>query len=878
MRLRWILVAVTFLLAGVLVLYASDGTSEPGRAPAAKGTDAVGTAAPDAASRDSTLATRTAAAGPSKQEPRGTPADVLVVDGASAPVAGAEVSWYDMASVDALGLPQEELGRLWGDPEEIARRCGGRTRSDAHGIARVILSGRTFLLAHHDSKFARLDCYGLTKPPPEGLRIVLVPDRTLCVQVLEASGRPAIGVDVSTQSSGGEIPWCGPGGRTEAPDGIATLRHLQAHPAMSSSSSWFAEVQVPGCEQLHAAFDKDAPPEQPLVFRLPACGSLRVAVDLRGRQLRPLPPPAYASTYTHSVLVEIRGGHRDGQFFGNPFRATLGSDGFAVFARVPVGVKYLVSAHAPREAAESAVDGPASEGACADVRVTLPDDFVALEGRLVRANGEPVRDTMFQVESEAGERSFGIPAAGGFAVLVTDDAGGFVVPVGRLPEGARLHSFVGKWEATDGSASLHVALEPRELVHGWNQLGSVVAAAGEVLVAGRFVTDGPGEQYVSFAVEALQPAQDGTSPAVWSAVPDLAISQRDGAFVVRGRARIGRHRLTFPSPTHLQVAPVEFEPGRSDLTVHIESGHPFAARVRVHPGAPLGFFARLRPEAAAPSEDAVSRQRRCVMMLPDAAGLAQPQWTAVRAGTYTLDLLLAGAEAPLLSVPHVAVPQPDGGDPRLDGIDLRTAYGLAFVRASHANGDPLEEIRVLPAIGDLDAEWWMHPVGERGVVVPVPTGAARSELVVAHQDLRPLRVRAAPGVVQVTLETWDAVEAELVFQDLPPLPEGLALQVCARVPDPPDAVVTILSLGSGSRQERDFLLDDHPPRFVNDRSVRVPFGAGRRPIHVTLHRVWLAPIPIPTEPREAAASESPIAVRIDAEALRAAIAKLSAAR
>jgi len=206
----------------------------------------------------------------------------------------------------------------------------------------------------------------------------------------------------------------------------------------------------------------------------------------------------------------------------------------------------------------------------------------------------------------------------------------------------------------------------------------------------------------------------------------------------------------------------------------------------------------------------------------------QVQWPALPAGTYRLEVSVAGLPRPILQIADVAVPAPPGGDPRLVDIDLRALLRVQTVRLFDQDGKPIQdaEAALFPLGQDPDKELHGFPCwgGERRITVP----PGPIDLLAAVRGFRPREVRATGEPLDVRLDPWPTVK--LVFPDLPGLPEGCALQASLE-PEPASTRRYRSGWGEGSLANLTAAPSQAQP--IVQGAVTLPIGEG--PHRVALH-------------------------------------------
>jgi len=270
---------------------------------------------------------------------------------------------------------------------------------------------------------------------------------------------------------------------------------------------------------------------------------------------------------------------------------------------------------------------------------------------------------------------------------------------------------------------------------------------------------------------------------VWRRQQTLLFHQDDeGNFEYRGSFPQGRYRLSFPGSNHLPTEPVEFAIGTKDLVVELREGAPLAATMLLPKGSQEEVITTLVPAAGtALPEKQQERLRTNAWGRED--GRWQAQWPSLTAGTYRLEIRLQAMSTPIHTVDDVQVPVPEGGDPRLIDIDLRTALRLQTIRVFGPDGKPIS--RSEGAFFPLGQDPQKDLVGFswRGNETRLTMPLGPLDLMVAFSGYRPREVRCSGEPLDVRLDAWPTVT--LQFVGVPPLPEGQRLLAGLRLENPP---------------------------------------------------------------------------------------------
>ncbi len=784
--------------------------------------------------------------------------DILVVDAATgAPVADAEVVFDGALTSERIAaLPHDERNRYLQDREAAARTFGATTRTDAEGVAHVYVAARHAVVhARHGARYGVLHLDATSQGPPHRHRLELRPDRSVTVQVLDASGQPAIGVPLRIRGSGEDSVRVSEAAasvspvETTAPDGVTTFVHLQNAHALNllpnaRDATWQVFVAVPGLEHVAAAVDLHVPPATPIVLRLPPTGAIATRLVAAGRRVggRDL-----------KLTTEAALDGPNAWNLGWPRKAD--ADGWTRFPHVPLGATFRVLAGHP--VASRAFAGPVTAGEELRFEFAPGDGVLVLTGRLVDAASAPIRSSSAQVDFDLG-------IAQGTAVVVTDADGHFTWVVGAKPSGdVALKRLRFTLRSPNAPPTSH-AVAPRSLSDAVTDLGDLMLRAPPVVVAGRFeFGDGVQPIPIAFDVERFVAVAGPGQRDRWWRINGIDTSQqRDGSFAVTGEVPARRFRLVFPAYHHLPIEPIEFRFGASDLVIPVDLGASLTAIVLLPAGLPRdarGLQGELRPVG----NDPPARERLVVDVLRGQPERGELRWKAIPAGDYVLEIRTSGAANPIATVHDVAVPGPPDGDPRLTAIDLRDRVRVVTLRF----GDAVSVV-VFPMPQDPATEW--GGIGFSGSELHLLVGADPTHLLVAAREWKPVELRDVRGEVDVVFERWP--EVEIVFEGLDALPPhvGVTAQFAAQSGDAPRYRVW------GHSNDRNELLSAPTiGRTAESGRVRLPIGNEPRVL-----RLWLTDEAGRAQPMrfslpDVAPSASPVVVRIPPEVLQSALAALA---
>ncbi|HEU4417972.1 MAG TPA: hypothetical protein VFT55_03480, partial [Planctomycetota bacterium] len=628
------------------------------------------------------------------------------------------------------------------DDERLADLGGWRTTADARGCARVALAGTTTVIAEHDGRFGELLLRAHAATPAGGHRIELDADREVRVQVVDDGGAPCGGVIVLLHghSDGSRVA------RTRDPDGIATFRHLQR---LDSAAPARVRTEVLGHDDPGTTFSAATPPVEPIVLRLPPCGSVRAVAEFAGRPVggeREI-VFSYLRRYTHFTAPVL-----------------VGPDGYAHLRHVALGLDLSAGSFF----GHVSFAGPREAGQRVDVRIEPVPEHTTWTGRLLAHDRTAVAGQEFSVLLDDGQRPRRHYAW-------TDADGRFVVTVWENLAGRRAKRLWFDWPPS-GEARTRAELAPRMLQSGVEDLGDVVATTPE-LVAGGCITglDARSLRRVTLRVERHEPV--ASEPEQWADVDDLLIDRRpDGAFAIRGTAAAGRHRLVVGGDAP-PVAPIEFALGREDLMIELDAGHDLAAGVLLPRDVPPELIVVELVPPPSMQVEPLRRVRLAALPLPQHGERHDVRWTALAAGIYTLELRPWAATAPVLRVPDVRVPPPAGGDARLVDIDLRSLLRATTIDVVDAGGAISQGNGVVfPEPRPRTGPWLGYEIRSGTGTAVVPAGPC--DAFVCYPERRPQLVRGgASDRLAVRLDPWPTVRVS--FPDAPPAPDHIAFYVRA---------------------------------------------------------------------------------------------------
>lgn len=742
--------------------------------------------------------------------------DLRILDATTrAPVPDADVAWFDPAVTTAVGRRPELLPCPYGtqaDHEAMATLFGWQTRSDRDGRARVHLGTSTTIVARRGTDYGQLVVLRDHLPPPEGFELLLAADAAVRIRVLDGNGRPVFGVPVAWAivTKTGTLHSFrngGPEATTLAPDGIATLPHIQRWRGTYDflqrlGNQWRASLYWPGHETLGVPVDFDAPPRDPIELRLPASGVVRAR----------LADGVVAAAQASGIqLTEQAQEPQQRRLFH--LRSNVGPDGWAVFPRVPLGLRWTARASIDGGSLETEFVGPAADGAQVDVQIQANLAKTLLTGRALDEQRQPLANCAMQFRIDEREMwSVTTNADGEFRFVMRprrDD---------QPPTEAQLRGQGAdkRWR--------YAQVAPRPLRAGIEHLGDVVLAPEPLLAAGRFVVVGAELGFPNAGAK-VEYAAPTAGESQWGYLPDHAFMRLSAErFEVRGLRQPGRYRLRTTSRDFLPIEPIEFVPGGAELVVELRPAAQIAATVRTLDAGWLQLTGRLVPHGDTPTLPD-EPGRLIAMGLRMTEQRQQLTWRGIAAGRYRLELLLTGFATPVLQLDDVQVPAPEPADPRLNEIDLSQAVRVQEFVAQAVDGRPVRgggAMFALPITKQSQALTLLAPQGERHRAL-LPHGAV--DLLVVVPGFRPQTVACQGEPVQLRLEPWPTVEVRL--REPVELPEGaeLAIQLQPRE-RPANWPESAVRAAQPSWQ----------PVVLQGGTAQVPIGDGEHDVLVTFRR------------------------------------------
>jgi hypothetical protein len=505
--------------------------------------------------------------------PAGTECLVRVVDERGNPIAGASVRLLDLGEIYARAPD------LWFDGldlEALSARLGTSFVADEEGLVRVPRSKAGGMLTAEVEGL-----FGLAEFGPgmgESETLVLRPDRSLAVRVVDARGTPAAGVPVALRLSAGDRVETLLRATTEA-DGCARLAHLQE--AIDGGEEGTVPAEV-GSVAVALALLLPAPvshvlrpgpfPMGPIELVLPPTGSLEILLqDAEGRLL---------ATDARVTLELVPDGPKDAdEEWGRKYLP--GADSLILLARngqvlvervgLALGFKIQVTPYEEFRPTEALAHGPGRADELAVVRVPVLERVPVLSATLLAPDGAPLsrRQVSANLWMEAGSRG-----GGRFREVETDEVGRFELALRNdWPLDGRCTLELWSDDSDGRRGWLRLVKEP-PLEPGKNELGALVLPFLPVLAAG-LVLDPTGAPIAGAEVRLTTPI-DGLNRG-WI-VSDL--SAEDGSFVLQAPLDARQVELEASQEGFVsRLFPVEV--GRQDLSLTLAFSGSLAGTVLV---------------------------------------------------------------------------------------------------------------------------------------------------------------------------------------------------------------------------------------------------------------------------------------------------------
>lgn len=619
-----LLAALALLAVGLAVWSFAPGASGPASLPGERGADR-GTAASAAPATGSATAAnpdivRDEVAAPAGAEPVSPSATwtLRVVDEADRPLPGAEVGCHVERDVDDYADSESRERDAWAGDVRVVD-AAGEVRIPLAAARSWTVYGRT--AERWGVLFVEFATAQAASPVPV---LRLQPDRTLRARVLDDANRPLAGVRVCLADDEGIAEQVAGAWRvSEAPDGIATFRHVQQFVNERWQGDGVVALDCPTDPLVFAPVRFDDLPAEPIELRLPATGAVVLTlVDQDGRRVDDTRDELSAQ-----IAVLTDGGQRRHQvgFRGAELR----------LQPVGLGLRLAVRVDEPEVTGSIEFAGPTQlfeviERTFAVVR------HPTLGGRLVDRSGAPQQGYWFatHLRDVRGiyNQYFETGADGRFVIGIPE-------PGPDAPRALWFHRTL-----PDREHHAFCRLDDLGLHGGRNEIGDVVLGPPPLLVEGT-VVDEAGKPVAGAELAVLR----GTPDEAWSldsVERPAAVSDADGAFRVTAH-HLGTSLLLQASRKDSRSELVPFVVGGPPVTCVLPSVG--AARM------PITLRGDLTPEDLVFEfrDVATGRGRAAVARYVWRDGAAE--WRGLQPARYEFSVRLLGAASPSLAVTETIV-------------------------------------------------------------------------------------------------------------------------------------------------------------------------------------------------------------------------------
>ena len=598
------------------------------------------------------------------------------------PVPYATVLYGDDHFLDEQQL-QSELA-LQRSIEGVLRKLGWEYRADAAGQVRVPYAEGNAIVHARSGRLAT--SVPLRPDAAQPFEVALEQELAVAVQVVDADGRPQLGVPTTVRIYEGGESMDTLGARTHAPDGIAVIGGLDILLNQKADAPHAkAALALPLAERVEDGFDLEEPPEEPVVLVLPPVG--KVVVNVVDADGEPVDAP-------FQVMLRSAEGEeeRAEEYWSEPLQFAGGmlaraDEGQAVFPWVGLDLQLdvLVRMEATEATAFARRPGPTRAGEAVSLTLQPRMARPVLVGVVLMPGGEPLRDATLRADfrPESGrpfQRLLRTDAAGRFRLVLE--------PVSGIPEAdAKL---VLNHEARPGATlSATVGFTSYPETGAPLDLGAIALAEPAVLLAGR-VRDptGKGVPGAMVFIE-RRPRRDAPHQDSWISVRDPVRTGADGSFAVDGRPDPGDYRIRTRA-SGWQDTVVQVRAGEQGIEIILEAEARLEGSLILDDDRSEMQFALIlhtRLPGQSPEERPRSQAQR-----PGEDG--RFRWTRLAPGTAEFELRVQETQQLLLRVDGIElISGRTTRDPRLQEIDLRGMFRTVTLTAVDAGGSPVRAAR-----------------------------------------------------------------------------------------------------------------------------------------------------------------------------------------
>lgn len=710
--------------------------------------------------------------------------ELTVIDRTGSPLPGAEVGWFrteDSWRFEAWQTDEVRILAWRQDAVLLASEIGWRTATDDDGKVRIAIDGSTTIAGRHQTLRGSMTLELGAPKPTGGHRLVLDDRDQILVQVLTHDDAPAADLPIGLFCALPEedsFSYLGPGALAITDQqGRATIVGLGPHreelaqmsPDRRSRAVFLRPFQ-PGFSACAQRIDVSAPPEQPVVLRLPPCGSVRARVDVG------------TAGVTMPRAVTMHGSQE--QDFDGWLTRPLDEHGFATFAHVPVDAKLFFEVPGWRDT-EGEHAGPHAPGERVDVVLTAAPRMSLVRARLFDADG-PIRERRLRFALQGEHSSYS-------QRIETDADGRFDAPIAVVDDSGVLDLGASKmWFSAEDESLGSVQLRATSLRVGINDLGDLHLELPNLLARGRIVVAGtrpeaPAERFpeTSVSIERFSPQDSPDNP--WQHHAQAKVDAATGTFELRGDATPARLRAKVHSFHLLPGDAVEFDSGAKDLVLEARRGFPLAASILLPDAARADMLTcRLVAKIASPATD----DRLQAWPLHVQGQLHHLFWGALPAGSYKLTIAATGSV--VTEIPDIVLPLPADGDPRLVDIDLRQLLRVVSLRVSGADSQQGEDaISFAVSVRDEASDNHAIDYGYRALELLLPRRPVQA-LVIAEGH-RPHALRIDREDVEVKLDGWQKLTVRVA--DIPTDARDMTLHLQLLGPDTDQVLQRMQQLG-----------------------------------------------------------------------------------
>lgn len=624
---------------------------------------------------------------PPAKEPFGPPVRVVVRDKETkALVAGATVHVVPGSSAHLESAAAVEWSLLRADWERVAVRFGTAATTDANGVASLPAppaakpdeyrrGTNPWFVARKGDRYAQM-AVSLPLQGTDEITLTLDRDLSARVRVIDAAGAAQVGVTlglVFADRMEGASPFPFQQWTTEAPDGIATLCHLQTLQTQRTKASYAVRCLSPALLGSTLPLDLARPPTEVLTLTVQPSGAL--AFVLRGA-------PERGDQVRLRIVGDRNQFSASQRFESEPARA--------VFARVGLGATFSVGLERDSiTVLRREIVGPRSVGEVVETVLDLDAECGHLLARIADPEGKPLANTAFRTEISTKRGRMLVQR------LQSDAEARLRVPLAT--DFAKQPLTWIRFAVAEPKSTL-TACPPTPVTWaaGDLDLGEVRCSAVPLLAAGRLVDEeGRGVQGGELGLTRLVPAaRMKQMRSEWLEIVGppqanvVTVREETGEFAIHGTMPKDGAMILVRHPRFVALPPVEFTVGQRDLVIVLSRGGDVRTRVRC-PDAAIAKDLSLDLSGGEAGPASVFYASRTIAS--EDPSLASFGWSRVPEGTYELTVRSGASAERLFSLRGIVVPKSGvATDPRLAEIDLRSALLGYSLKVIDEHGAPLQ--------------------------------------------------------------------------------------------------------------------------------------------------------------------------------------------